>query len=87
MDPLALAPARCCQRATVRSSSPNAATMAWIGQPYASSVTTTTTCSRAVRSRYSAVPAVSANVRRHRLHRYRRSARLWITTCPSPFRP
>jgi hypothetical protein len=66
---------------------PNAATFAWTGHPDASSVTTVTTSARAVRSRCSAVPTVSANVRRHRLHRYRRSARLWITTCPSPFRP
>ena len=50
-------PARACQRATVRSSRPNAAAIAWVRQPYASRVATTATSSRAVRSRCSAVPA------------------------------
>jgi hypothetical protein len=48
---LAELPDRLCQLCTVRSSNPNAATVAWSGQPWARSVTTMTTMSLAVRNR------------------------------------
>jgi hypothetical protein len=51
-----------CQVATVRSSTPKAATIAGTGQPKASKVKTMTTCQSGYFSPYSGVPLVSAKV-------------------------
>jgi hypothetical protein len=48
---LGLLPPRASQAPTVRSSSPKAATIAWVGQPWQTNVSTTVTRSAALRSR------------------------------------
>jgi hypothetical protein len=55
-------PARAHHVATVRSSQPNATTMAWSGPPWARSVTTRVTVSAEIRRRYNAVPGEAGHV-------------------------
>ena len=77
-------PARSRQAATVRSSNPYALTIAWIGQPYASNVTTLTTSVGSVRKPANSVPVRSLNVFWQQVHLYRRRFRPWITIFPAP---
>ncbi|MBI4498475.1 MAG: IS5 family transposase [Chloroflexi bacterium] len=80
-------PARACHWATVRSSSPKAATIAWRGQPWHSRVSTTGTTSSTVRRRKNTVPLVAAKDLRQRRQRYRRAFLLWIRRLPCPTWP
>src|SRR5262249_1517377 len=80
-------PPRRIHAATVRSSKPNATTMACSGQPCASKVRTSVTVSAGVRRRYNAVPFVALNVLWHTVHRKRCALREWMLMLPWPFWP
>src|SRR5499427_10633487 len=71
----------------VRSSNPNAATIACTGHPWASNVTTRRTVSAAVRRRYNAVPVVALKVFRHSWQMNRCSFCEWIPILPWPLWP
>src|SRR5437016_1563325 len=80
-------PERVHQSAIVRSSNPNAATIACTGHPWASNVTTRLTVSAAVRRRYNTVPLVALNVLWHSWQMNRCSFCEWIPILPLPVWP
>src|SRR5712691_3602582 len=80
-------PPRATHPATVRSSEPNATTIAGRGHPWASNVTTRLTVSAEVRRREKAVPFVALNVLRHAVQRKRLSLHEWMPMLPWPVCP
>src|SRR5215813_7771287 len=80
-------PERVHQSAIVRSSHPNAATIACTGHPWASNVTTRLTVSAAVRRRSNTVPVVALNVLWHAWQMHRCSCCAWIPILPLPVWP
>src|SRR5205085_5292620 len=75
------------QSRTVRTSNSNAIAAAWMGQPYANSVTTLVNVSASYLIPYNAVPCFILNVFPQHSHRYRPSFRLWMWILPSPILP
>src|SRR5262252_8790422 len=71
----------------VRSSNPNAATIACTGHPWASNVTTRRTVSAAVRRRYNTLPVGALNVLWHSWQMNRCSFCEWIPILPLPVWP
>src|SRR5262252_3341680 len=71
----------------VRSSNPNAATIACTGHPWASNVTTRRTVSAAVRRRYNTLPVGALNVLWHSWQMNRCSFCEWIPILPWPLWP
>ncbi len=75
------------QPCTVRLWSPNAASIAAIGQPCATSVRTKTIVACGVRRLYKGVPLRAEKVFRQTSQRYRLGWREWILMLPSPICP
>jgi hypothetical protein len=84
MHPLAVLASARCQAAIVRSSGPNAATTAWIGQPWHSRISTVATRAVACLRRKKGVPALAAKGRPPAAQRERRARWLCTRMFPRP---